>query len=122
VNKVKRWYLLIIFIFRFTTIITLAEIPVFNNDTQDDSLNILFVIPELKGSFKFDGSVDDPCWDNLKPVKLVMHIPTFGNEPSEKTEIYLAHDNDYIYAVGRFFDTEPDKIGVNSRLRDNISA
>lgn len=91
------------------------------NATEDSLKTIPYIIPLLQGSCKFDGIMDDPCWDNMNPLKLVMHIPTFGNEPSEKSEVYLAHDKDYIYAGGRFFDSEPDKIGVNSRMRDNIS-
>ena len=78
------------------------------------------VIPRIKGNFRFDGITDDECWNNLDPVKLVMHIPTFGLEPSEKSDVYICHDNDFVYVAGRFFDKEPEKINITSRLRDDI--
>ena len=91
------------------------------NSTPDDSLKQApLVIPVIKGALKFDGLVDDPCWENIEPLKLVMHIPTFGLEPTEKSDVFICHDNDYIYVGGRFFDSEPEKISVTSRLRDNI--
>ena len=89
--------------------------------TESDTLKISPVtIPELKGSFKFDGIVDDPCWDNLNSLPLVMHIPTFGIQPSENSEVFICHDNVYVYVAGRFYDNEANKINVSSRMRDNI--
>lgn len=88
---------------------------------EPDSLNTgPILIPELKGAFRFDGVVDDPCWDNLSPLQLVMHIPTFGITPSEKSEVYICHDNIYVYVAGRFFDKEAGKINIASKMRDNI--
>jgi hypothetical protein len=78
------------------------------------------LIPVLKGNFKFDGIVDDACWDSLAPLLLVMHIPTFGIEPSERSEVFICHDNVFVYVAGRFFDKEADKITIASKMRDNI--
>lgn len=90
-------------------------------ETDNDSLKFLPVrIPELKGSFKFDGIVDDPCWDSLPRIPLVMHIPTFGLESTENSDVFFCHDNAYLYIGGRFFDKEADKIGISSRMRDLI--
>jgi hypothetical protein len=47
-----------------------------------------------------------------------MRIPNFGNEPSERTEILLGYDDDYLYAAGRFYDSEPSKIQASSLKRD----
>ncbi|HJZ41498.1 MAG TPA: DUF5916 domain-containing protein [Bacteroidales bacterium] len=77
-------------------------------------------ISKLPGSFKFDGVIDDPCWENLAALPMVMHIPTFGNQPTERSEVFICHDNEYIYIAGRFFDQEAGKIKVSSRKRDNI--
>lgn len=86
----------------------------------DTLFNNPLLIPDLKGSFKFDGIVDDPCWDSLSPLPIVMHIPTFGIEPSEISEVFICHDNTYVYIGGRFYDKEAEKINVASKLRDNI--
>ena len=47
-------------------------------------------IPRIKGELKFDGLIDDPCWQNVLPLQMVMHTPVFGNQPSEKTEVRIA--------------------------------
>ena len=90
------------------------------SEGKDSMKRETVVIPEIKGKIIFDGRVDDPCWDNLVPLPLVMHVPTFGNEPTEKTQIYMCHDNTYIYFAGRFYDKEAQKINVSSRMRDNF--
>jgi hypothetical protein len=46
-------------------------------------------ISGIKGEFKFDGLLDDACWQNIEPLNMVMHTPTFGNQPTEKSEIML---------------------------------
>jgi len=102
-----------------------SNYPVLENSEYPPAADSLqstpLLIPELKGSIKFDGIINDSCWDNVSPIRLVMHIPTFGLEPTEKSDVYIVHDNDYIYVAGRFFDKEADKINVTSRMRDNIS-
>lgn len=91
------------------------------SDYQGDTLSTSPVfIPEIKGTFEFDGVVDDPCWETLTPLPMVMHIPTFGIEPSEVSEVFICHDNLYIYIGGRFYDSEADKINITSKMRDNI--
>ena len=93
----------------------------FNSTYGLDSLKkVSVLIPAINGKFSFDGHVDDPCWDKLTPLPLVMHVPTFGNEPTEKTQIYMCHDNTYIYFAGRFYDREAQKINVSSKMRDNF--
>ena len=95
------------------------ELPGAGNDSDSAILNSVY-IPELQGIFNFDGLTDDPCWDLISPLPLLMHIPTFGNQPTERSEVFICHDNEYIYIAGRFFDSEADKINISSRMRDNI--
>jgi hypothetical protein len=98
--------------------------PTGSNSTvksEKDSVNLGAVfIPEIRGGFTFDGIIDDSCWNNLTPLPLIMHIPTFGLQPTERSEIFICHDNVNIYVAGRFFDNEADKINISSRMRDNI--
>jgi len=75
-------------------------------------------IPRIEGEFKFDGIVDDACWQNVKPVTMVMHIPTFGNQPSEKSEVMLVYDNTYLYIGARLYDSHPSEMLISSKKRD----
>jgi len=79
------------------------------------------VLPRLNGSIQLDGQVDDPAWELIDPLPLTKRQPTFGGDPSEKTEIRIAYDDDYIYASGRFYMTDPDRIQGNSLVRDGGS-
>jgi hypothetical protein len=81
----------------------------------------LLTISKIRGDFKFDGAVNDACWSNIEPLKMVMHTPTFGNQPSEKSEVMICYDNSYIYVGARLFDSEASKMLVTSKKRDEAS-
>ena len=50
-----------------------------------------------------------------------MHTPDFGKTPTEKTEIFIAYDNEYLYVAGRLYDREPSKIMASSKKRDDLA-
>jgi hypothetical protein len=78
-------------------------------------------IPKIQGEFKFDGVVNDACWQNLQPLPMVMHTPVFGNPPTEKSEVMIGYDNTYIYVGARLYDSEAANMLVTSKKRDEIS-
>ena len=82
----------------------------------------LIILERLDGPITLDGVSDEPAWQRIQPLKVVMHQPVFGNTPSERTEIRVAYDDDYIYASGRFFDSESKEIRGNSLERDGTNA
>jgi hypothetical protein len=47
-----------------------------------------------------------------------MYLPVFGGQPQQATEIRVGYDDDALYFAGRFHDTDPDGIRVNSLYRD----
>jgi hypothetical protein len=75
-------------------------------------------ISGIKGEFKFDGNIDDACWQNVEPLKMVMHTPTFGNQPTEKSEIMMCYDNSYLYIGARLYDSNPAAMLISSKKRD----
>jgi hypothetical protein len=79
---------------------------------------VQIVIPRLSGEIKFDGLVDDASWQNIKPLQLVMHTPTFGNQPTEKSEVMICYDNTYLYVGARLFDSNAANMLVSSKKRD----
>ena len=76
------------------------------------------VIPHIEGEIKFDGNVDDACWQNIKPLSMVMHTPTFGISTSEKSEIMICYDNTYLYVGARLYDTKASDMLISSKKRD----
>jgi len=77
-----------------------------------------FSIPRIDGEIKFDGNVDDACWQNIIPLQMVMHTPTFGNQPTEKSEVRLCYDNTYLYVGARLYDSNSSKMLISSKKRD----
>ena len=75
-------------------------------------------LPRVKGELIFDGKVDEAFWDEMEPLKLTMHIPNFGEEPTEKADVFLTYDNDYIYLTGRMFVSDSSCIRGTTYKRD----
>ena len=81
----------------------------------------LVSIPRIQGEIRFDGTVNDPCWQNIEPLQMVMHTPIFGNQPTEKSEVMICYDDTYIYVGARLFDSEATKMLITSKKRDEES-
>ena len=65
-----------------------------------------------------DGLSNEAAWEGIKSFPMLMRSPGFGNEPSERTEILIGYDDDYLYVAGRLYDSEPSKIQTTSFKRD----
>ena len=72
-------------------------------------------------SIQIDGLSDEPGWQKIEPLPIVMYKPTYKGEPTERTEIRIAYDKDYFYCSARCYDTDPSGIRVNSLYRDRSS-
>jgi hypothetical protein len=79
-----------------------------------------YVLQRINGKVKLDGLSDETAWQGIKPLPLVMQTPNFGKTPSEKTEIFVAYDEDYLYLAGRMYDSQPDKARGTSKKRDDL--
>ena len=75
-------------------------------------------IQRIKSPVELDGLSNEAAWIGIRSLPIVMKVPEFGSEPSERTEILLGYDDDYLYAAGRLFDSEPRKIQATSFKRD----
>lgn len=49
---------------------------------------------------------------------MIMHMPHFGSEPTEKTTVFVTYDEDYLYVGARLYDSESEKILASSKKRD----
>lgn len=90
------------------------------NSTPESRLPI--AIQKLSGPIILDGLSDEEAWEEITPLAMVMQTPVFGNPPSEKTEVLIAFDDEYLYVAGRLYDTEPSKIQSPSKKRDYFEA
>jgi hypothetical protein len=79
------------------------------------------VVPRLTGPVQLDGRSDEAAWQAVEPLPVVASSPTFGAEPSERTEFRVAHDDEYIWFAARMYDSDPDGIRATSLRRDDGS-
>ncbi len=77
------------------------------------------VIHRTNSEVILDGLSNEPAWEGIKPFTYVMHRPNFGTAPTEKTELLICYDDEYLYVAGRLYDSEPDKIASYSKKRDS---
>lgn len=75
-------------------------------------------LTRLEGSITIDGVPDEPAWQRIPTLPLTMYTPVFRGTPTQRTEIRVTYDDEYFYAGGWFYDTEPARIRVNSLYRD----
>lgn len=75
----------------------------------------------LTASIQMDGLSNEPGWQRIEPLPMIMYKPTYRGEPTEKTEVRVAYDKDYFYCSARCYDTDPSGIRVNSLYRDRSS-
>jgi hypothetical protein len=78
----------------------------------------VFVIHKSAGPIEFDGIVNEPAWASAGPLPVLMYQPNHGNAPSERTEIYITYDQDYLYLAGKLYYNNGARIIATSKKRD----
>lgn len=66
---------------------------------QQDSTSSLkhpVSISKLSQEINFDGNPDEEAWIDINPLKMTMHSPVFGREPTEESDVRIAFDDKYL--------------------------
>lgn len=75
-------------------------------------------LSRLSGPVVLDGLSDEAAWAGIRPLPLTVYQPTFGAPPTERTEILVAYDDEFLYVAGRLYDSNPGEIRTYSLSRD----
>ncbi len=75
-------------------------------------------IQRIQSPVELDGLSKELAWEGIESFSMLMRQPNFGNEPSERIEVLLCYDDDYLYVAGRLYDSEPSRIQSTSFKRD----
>jgi hypothetical protein len=75
-------------------------------------------LTRLDGPITLDGKPDEAAWQAVPALPLTLYLPVFQGTPTQRSEIRVAYDADYLYAAGWFYDTDPDGVRINSLYRD----
>jgi hypothetical protein len=73
----------------------------------------------LDAPVSVDGKLDEPVWQNGNAItEFKQRDPNEGANPSQRTEVRLAYDDDALYVGARLYDEAPDSILARLSRRD----
>ena len=82
------------------------------------SVQDTLIIHKSEAVISFDGKCDEDAWTQVSPLPLLMYTPNHGNNPSEKSEIFVTYDDEYFYLAGRLYYANGAEIQATSKKRD----
>lgn len=109
---------------RLSTLLLLCMLPIIPLQPTlaargaDDDRTTPLILTRLSGPITLDGPSDEPAWLAIEPLPLTMHQPIFEGAMTERTEIRVAYDDDYLYVAGRLYDSNPSGIQAVDLERD----
>jgi len=79
----------------------------------------IYSLQKISEDLKIDASLDEKAWGrSAKITNLIQLEPSEGNPASEKTEISVLYNDNFLYIGIVCFDSEPKKIVANEMRRD----
>ncbi|MBT3478356.1 MAG: carbohydrate binding family 9 domain-containing protein [Candidatus Marinimicrobia bacterium] len=73
----------------------------------------------VNGHIVLDGHVDEAAWMQADSItEFYQSQPNPGHLPSERTVVRVLYDKDYLYVSAVLYDSEPDKIIIESLEQD----
>lgn len=90
-------------------------------DVQAQSAKDVINATKIDQAILIDGLINEPVWETIAPLEVKQKVPNSGASPTQRTEIRLAYDDQYLYLSGRMYDSEPHKINSNSKKRDDFT-
>lgn len=84
---------------------------------QEDSSRPL-ILPRISSPVILDGMSNESAWQSIDPLPVSMLYPTYQGEMTERTEIRVAYDDEYLYASIRAYYENPENVRANTYVRD----
>ena len=81
----------------------------------------VLTLERISGSVDIDGQMDEAAWASLEPFPLTVYEPVYREPMTERTEIRIGYDDQFLYVAGWLYDEEPGNIRANSMYRDLYS-
>lgn len=77
-----------------------------------------YVIKKATNSIQLDGYSNETAWAEATSFPFIVTDPVWGQAPTERTELYLTYDDEYLYAAGRCFTKDSSQIIARTLVRD----
>jgi hypothetical protein len=78
-------------------------------------------VSRIGNGFVLDGRSQESAWQGVAPLPVVTYEPAYGQAPTERTEIRVAHDDTHLYVAARLYESDVSRIRRNSLYRDRWS-
>jgi hypothetical protein len=75
-------------------------------------------IKRITSTVEFDGIPGEAAWQTLDRFALTMHKPNYGIEPSEKNDIRIGYDNEFLWVGASLYMKDASKIFAVTKKRD----
>ncbi len=72
------------------------------------------------GSILIDGILSEPAWSAPGESGFTQSDPLDGQPPTERTEVWVAFDKEYLYLAARLHDRHPDLVSGRLGRRDEM--
>lgn len=77
-------------------------------------------IKRLHEPVTFDGRPSEAAWQTLEIFELTMHRPNFGNEPSERSDVRIGYDDEFLWIGASLYMNDASKIFAATKKRDEM--
>ena len=77
-------------------------------------------IKRITNPVEFDGIPKEPAWEALDLYALTMHKPNYGDRPSEKSEVRIGYDNEFLWIGASLYMEDASKIFAVTKKRDEM--
>lgn len=81
-------------------------------------LKVVTALRVEQGSINIDGRLDESIWKNESVNEFTQKDPNEGSPATQKTDVWIAYDNDNIYIAARMLDSRPELIDASLGRRD----
>ena len=86
---------------------------------RDESGRATVRAVRLPAPLHLDGALDEAIYTSVPPISDFIQVePQEGAPATEKTEVWVSFDNDYIYVSFRCFESDPTRVVANEMRRD----
>ena len=86
---------------------------------RDEQGRITMRAMRVPSPFVFDGALDEPFYKDVRSVgDFIQQEPHEGQPATDKTEVWVFFDRDYLYVSARMYDAQPDKRVATEMRRD----
>lgn len=77
---------------------------------------------QLAEPLRIDGRLDEAIYRDVPPISDFVQVePQEGSPATERTEVWIAFDEDNVYVTFRCFESQPDRIVAKEMRRDHGS-